>query len=177
MFFSFSLRFTVTTFPPHLRWLRPSFEGFLVIRRYRTTVVSSRTGHFLPILYRPSAEAGSSPRVSNAELQLKLSPIHTELRQISGFAATGPLTLILHALRCFTFIQFKFASLTFHQTPPRGDALGSSMGVPSVRVPRGLSPHVPRPCRALRVGEARQNAPRPPTEQCLRVRTLLFMLT
>jgi ATP-binding cassette subfamily B protein len=33
-------------------------------------------------------------------------------------------------------------------TMSRDDALGSSMRVPSVRVPRGLSPHVSRPCRA-----------------------------
>jgi len=58
-------------------------------------------------------------------------------RQILGFAAVGQLTLNPSCLTALYAVQFQTTSLTFHQTSHRWDALGSSMRVPSVRVPRG----------------------------------------
>jgi hypothetical protein len=75
-----------------------------------------------------SAEAGRSPRVSNAELGAKPSPLRAPAggyRDSTGHGRSSPGQ---HALRRFAFARFDTAPSDFHQTPFAGQPLSSVGG-------------------------------------------------
>jgi hypothetical protein len=183
----------VVAFPPRSRLASTSVgtvfrRPFGTVRPsdfFRPFVISFFRSRQLPLAAFATAEAERSPRVRNAELRAKPSPLPALVRRILGVAETYGASLSLgSALRLQTSIRHPLAGarrrlLAAARDPVlRAGALVVGVGFPPSGSPTDLiqlvsniiSPSVLRPCRAhcslrcARLGPPKRCFARPPTK-------------